>query len=201
MFWSWFWRNSWRKGSWAWMFKPYGDASRKIGLLGLDPRTLEVIPRLPDGGFAPWNAWILPVYSPMESFFFRSRIRPPYQIHLLLLLYSPAFAVLRPRVGSTFTRLTFVPLVQSRNCWRWWIKLKNTALSGAGHWMAMRTAFPDILRFSFKFGPILVLSFFLLWGFGSAEDWVVLGCITKLFGALHCRAWAVVLLGSGFRTL
>ena len=58
---------------------------------------------------------------------------PPYQIHLLLLLYQPVFAVLRPRVGSTFTRLTFVPSVPSQNCWGWLIKLKNTALSGAGH--------------------------------------------------------------------
>ena len=57
----------------------------------------------------------------------------PYQIHLLLLLYQPVFAVLRPHVGSTFTRLTFVPSVQSQNCWGWLIKLKNTALSGAEH--------------------------------------------------------------------
>ena len=56
-----------------------------------------------------------------------------YQIHLLLLLYSLAFAVLRPRVGSIFTRLTFVPSVQSRNCWGWLVKLKSTALSGAAH--------------------------------------------------------------------
>ena len=81
------------------------------------------------------------------------------------------------------------------------IKLKSTALSGAAYWMAMRAAFPDILRFSFKLGPIPVLSFFFWWGFGSAEDWVVLGCTTKMFGALHCRAWAVVLLGSGLWTL
>ena len=57
----------------------------------------------------------------------------PPQVHLFLLLYSPVFDVPRPRVGSTFTRLTFVPSIQSRNCGRWLIKLKGTALSGIEH--------------------------------------------------------------------
>ena len=41
------------KGSWAEMLKPYDDISRKIGLLGFCPRTLEVIFRLLDGEFVP----------------------------------------------------------------------------------------------------------------------------------------------------
>jgi len=56
------------KGSWDETLKPYDDTSRKIGLLGFDPRTLGVVFRLLDGEFAPWSKWVPPEYSPMESF-------------------------------------------------------------------------------------------------------------------------------------
>ena len=62
--------------------------------------------------------------------------------------------------------------------------------------MAMRAAFPDTLRFSFKFDPIPVLPLFSGGILDPAEDWIVLGWIPKRFGALCHRAWAMVLLGS-----
>ena len=96
----------------------------------------------------------------------------PHQIHLLLLLYQPAFAVLRPRVGSTFTRPTFVPSVQSQNCWGWLIKLKNTSLLGAESYLGwvVRISFPRYFRSPYKFVPISLFYPSSQWGFGSAED-------------------------------
>ena len=46
----------------------------------------------------------------MESFFLEVGSEPPFQVHLLFLLYSPAFAVLRPRVGSTFYKTDICPI-------------------------------------------------------------------------------------------
>ena len=37
------------------------------------------------------------------------------------------------------------------------------------------------------------------WDFNSAEDWTVLGCISRLSCALYYWAWAITLLGLGLR--
>ena len=59
------------------MFKPYGVASIRIGLLGICPRTIEVSPRSPTAGFFydlhvllgcfhPWSSPFFPV-PPLDS--------------------------------------------------------------------------------------------------------------------------------------
>ena len=170
-------------------------------LLGVDPRTIEVLLRLPNNGLFQWSPVLLRCSPPCSLSFLEVGLGPlPDSL-------TSSFILACIRCPSSTCRV---------NLYKNWhlshqsnpgivedglIKLKSTTLSGTAHWMAMRAAFPDILRFSFKFGPIPGLPFFFWWGFGSAEDWVVLGCTTKLFGALHCRAWAVVLLGSGLWTL
>ena len=82
-----------------------------MGLLGLDPRTIRVLPRLPDDGFFPVISDVVEMFSPRSSPFFGGGMGVPLRVTYFLLLYSSALTVLRPRVGSIFTRLIFVPSV------------------------------------------------------------------------------------------
>ena len=61
---------------WACTLKPYNVASSENGLLGLDPRTLEVLSRRANGELSLFYAWIVPAYSFIESFSFFFRIPP-----------------------------------------------------------------------------------------------------------------------------
>ena len=67
--------------------------------------------------------------------------------------------------------------------------------------MAMRAAFTDILRFSFKFGPIPVLPLFSGGILDLPRTELSSAASQKLFCALYCRAWATALLGLGLRIL
>ena len=109
-------------------------ASHSMGLDSSDliRGSLSPYPGYPTVGFSSDVQVFFKYLHPWSLPFFGNG-RTPFQIHLLFPLYQPASAVLRPRVESTFTRLTFVPSVPSQNYWRWLIKLKNTALSGAVH--------------------------------------------------------------------
>ena len=64
----------------------------------------------PAMGFSWWCTYIVRAFSSLE-FFPRSEMGDPHFVTLCFLLYYPAFAVLRPRVGLTFPGLTFVPSV------------------------------------------------------------------------------------------
>ena len=66
------------KGVWVWTFKTYSIASYGVGLLGLDPRIIKVLLRLPNGGFFLWCACVVKVFSPMESFFLEVGWEPPF---------------------------------------------------------------------------------------------------------------------------
>ena len=72
-----FWGIPVEKGVWVWTFKSYSIASYGVGLLGLDPRIIKVLPRLPNGGFFLWCACVVKVFSPIESFFFGGGLDPP----------------------------------------------------------------------------------------------------------------------------
>ena len=64
----------------------------------------------PAVGFSWWSAYIVRAFSSLE-FFPGSEMGLPPLINLPSLLYQPTFAVPRPRVGSTFSGLLFVPSV------------------------------------------------------------------------------------------
>ena len=64
----------------------------------------------PTVGFPGWCAYVIRAFSSLE-FFPGSEMGSPHFVTLRFLLYYPTFAVLRPRVGSTFPGLTFVPSV------------------------------------------------------------------------------------------
>ena len=66
--------------------------------------------------------------------------------------------------------------------------------------MVVRATFPEYFRFSFKLSPIPFLPLFFQWDFGSAEDWTILGCISRLSCALYFWAWAIALLDLGLWT-
>ena len=90
-------------------------------------------------------------------------------------------------------RLILVPSAHTRSGCGWLKKLESMALSGAEYWMAVRATFPGRYTFQhtffywhryFRFFPKLFLyhfcSFFL-WDLGHAKDWIVLGCVPRLF--------------------
>ena len=58
------------------MFKPYGVASYGIGLLGIDPRTIEVFPGFPTAGLFYDLHVLLGCFHPWSPFFFGDGIRP-----------------------------------------------------------------------------------------------------------------------------
>ena len=64
----------------------------------------------PAVGFSWCCTYIVRAFSSLE-FFPGSEMGIFYFVTLRFLLYYPAFAVLRPRVGPTFPGLTFVPSV------------------------------------------------------------------------------------------
>ena len=59
------------KRGWVWMFKPYGVASNEIGLLGLDPRTIEVFPGPLTAGLFYDLHVLLGCFHPWSPFFWR----------------------------------------------------------------------------------------------------------------------------------
>ena len=99
------------KRSGAWTFKPYSVAPYGMGLLGVDPRSIKVLPRLSNDGLFQWSQVLLRCSHPCSLFSFWGEMGLPFRFTYFLLLYSSALTVLRPRVGSIFTRLIFVPSV------------------------------------------------------------------------------------------
>ena len=67
------------------MFKPYGVASNEIGLLGLGPRTIEVILGSPTASLFYDLHVLIRVLPPLEPS--SLEMGSPPQIHLLLPLY------------------------------------------------------------------------------------------------------------------
>ena len=175
--------SSYRERGWVWMFKPYGVASIEIGLLVICPRTIEVSPHSPMAGFFYVLHVLLGCFHPWSSLFSRWDPSPLDSL-------TSSFILACIRCPSSTCRVNLYktdicPISPIPELLGMVGKAEKYGLSGAAHWTAMRVAFPDILRFSFKFGPIPGLPFFFWWGFGSAEDWVVLGCITK---TVRCSA-------------
>ena len=81
-----------------------------MGLLGVDPRSIKVLPRLPHDGLFQWSPVLLRCSHPCSlSSLFRSD-GGLFRFTYFLLLYSSALTVLRPRVGSIFTSTDICPI-------------------------------------------------------------------------------------------
>ena len=72
------------------------------------------------------------MFPPLELSFFPVG-SAPFQIHLLLLLYWLAFAVLRPRVGSIFANTDICPISPIPELLGMVGKAEKYGLSGAAH--------------------------------------------------------------------
>ena len=77
MFGSEFEEDSCRERSWAWTFESCNATPYGIGLLGLDPRTLVVSSRLPNGELSLFCAWVVPAFPFVESISLFRFIRGP----------------------------------------------------------------------------------------------------------------------------
>ena len=99
--------------------------------------------------------------------------------------------------------LTFVPSVQSRNCWGWFDKaaeygsVRRWALSRR----VVRVTSPKYSGFPYKFVlmPVLPLDSGGIMDLPRTK--LSSAASQKLFRALRCRAWATALLGLGLQTL
>ena len=127
----------------------------------------------------------------------------PFRFTYFLLLYSSALIVLRPRVGSIFTRTDICPISPipellgmvdkaaeygSVRCW---------VLSGR----VVRITSPRYFGFPYKFVPIPVLPLYSGGILDLPRTELSSAASPKLFCALYCRAWATALLGLGLWTL